>query len=169
MTATELDPERTDLRDFDAFCRRVHGSLIGSMTLYCGDPVEAEDFAQEALARAYRDWHKVSQMASPEAWVHRSAMNLAHSWYRRRRPDPQPTVEPGAVPPEEALELRAAVKRLPRRQRQVIVLRFYLDWSVAGTAEALGIAPGTVRALTAQAVKSLRTTLGRDWKDPENE
>lgn len=169
MLVTAPSHERTELRDFDAFCRHMHGGLVGSMTLYCGDPVEAEDFAQEALARAYRDWQKVSQMASPEAWVHRTAMNVAHSWYRRRRPDPQPTVEPGAVPTEEALELRAAVRRLPRRQRQVIVLRFYLDWSVAATAEALAIAPGTVRASTAQAVKSLQATLGRDWKDLGND
>src|SRR5258705_12056680 len=71
--------------DFDSFCRGVHPRLVGAMTLYCGDGAAAEDFAQEALARAYRDWATVSQLDAPEAWAHRVAMNLAHSWYRRVR------------------------------------------------------------------------------------
>lgn len=60
------------------------------------------------------------------------------------------------------------MNRLPRRQRQVVVLRFYLDWSVTRTGEVLGIAEGTVRALTTQAVKTLQERLGREWEDGAN-
>jgi RNA polymerase sigma-70 factor (sigma-E family) len=155
---------------FDEFCGRLHPRLVGAMTLYCGDPAAAEDFAQEALARAFKDWEKVSRLDSPDAWVFRVAMNLAHSWYRRsRHREEAAPVSMAAVPPEDALALRQAVNGLPRRQRQAVVLRFYLDWSVAQTAAALGIADGTVRALTAQAVKTLQTTLGREWKDGVDE
>ena len=136
------------------------------MTLYCGDPFAAEDFAQEALARACKAWRKVSALESPEGWVHRVAMNLAHSWYRRlRRAQPPATAPLSVVPTEDALALRAAVSRLPRRQREALVLRFYLDWSVARTSAAMGIAEGTVRALTSQAVSALQETLGREWEE----
>jgi len=56
-----------------AFCHREHRRLVGALTLYCGDAELARDLAQEALARACRDWSKVSRMAAPGAYVHRRA------------------------------------------------------------------------------------------------
>jgi RNA polymerase sigma-70 factor (sigma-E family) len=152
---------------FDGFCRRVHPRLVGALSLYCGDAGAAEDFAQEALARAYRDWSTVAQLSSPEAWVHRVGMNLAHSWYRRLargRRAPQ-AVPPAPADHDDALALRRAVGALPRRQRQAVVIRYFLDWSVADTADVMGCAEGTVRALTAQALAALRAALGATWED----
>lgn len=74
-----------ELLDPAAFCDRVSGRLVGSLTLYCGDRHLAEELAQEALARAWERWPAVSRMASPEGWAFRTAMNLARSGFRRRR------------------------------------------------------------------------------------
>jgi DNA-directed RNA polymerase specialized sigma24 family protein len=68
----------------DAFCRREYRRLVGALSLYCGDPSVAEEVAQEALYRACRRWSQVSQIQAPGAWVHRVAINIANSAYRRR-------------------------------------------------------------------------------------
>ncbi len=53
--------------------------------MFCGDALVAQEMAQEALIRAYRDWRKVRGLASPKAWVHTVGMNLARSHFRRRK------------------------------------------------------------------------------------
>ena len=167
MTAEAHPAKEAEASSFEAFCRRAHPRLVGAMSLYCGDAGVAEDLAQEALARAYRDWSSVSQLASSEAWVHRVAMNLAHSWYRHLRLARRPVHPTGAeqLALDDGLVLRRAVSMLPRRQRQAIVIRYFLDWTVADAAEVMGCAEGTVRALTSQGLAVLRAELGEDWKE----
>ncbi len=70
--------------ELDAFCRREHPRLVGALTLHCGDRWVAAELAQEALARVCADWPRVSRMQAPGAWVHRVAMNLCTSHFRRR-------------------------------------------------------------------------------------
>lgn len=104
--------------DLVVFCEQQHPRLVGALSLYCGDTLLAEEFAQDALRRACRDWPKVRQMVAPGAWVHRVGMNLAHSWFRRRSAERralarshQDLVE---RPPEtaEQLAVRESVARL---------------------------------------------------------
>jgi RNA polymerase sigma factor (sigma-70 family) len=153
-------------RDVEAFCRAEHPRLLSALTLYTGDRDLAAELTQEALARTHRNWPSVSQMEAPGAWAHRVAVNLANSSLRRRRYERAAAARAAARlpagqldrPPSDqgAVELRAALAGLPRRQREALLLRFLLDLSVEDTAERMGCAPGTVRALTAQGVGRLR-------------
>lgn len=156
--------------DYEAFCRDEHPRLVGTLSLYCGDSFVAEELAQEALARAYRDWHKVAEMAAPGAWAHRVAMNLAKSYFRRRaaerRARARQTAQARAVEPApevaEALAVRRAVAALPERQRRTLLLRFYRGLSVAETAALTGQSESAVTSLTHRALKGLRAGLDLD-------
>jgi len=159
-----------------AFCHREHRRLVGALTLYCGDAELARDLAQEALARACRDWSKVSRMAAPGAYVHRIAINLAHRHLRRRRLestanrralDDQRAAGAGAgADIADRLVLRQAVAALPPRQRTALILRYYSDLPVAEVAALMRCREGTVKALTHQAIASLRDRSGlRDLEE----
>jgi RNA polymerase sigma factor (sigma-70 family) len=163
-----------NLPSCEAFCRALAPRLVGSLVLYCGDRGVAEEFAQEALARAVERWAQVGAMAAPEAWVYRVAFNLARSGFRRRAAERRatgrlPVVVPAASDPTDAVAVRDAVRALPPRQRAVIVARFYAGLSVAETADALGCAEGTVKAATHQALRNLRAAGLVDDEDEEVE
>jgi RNA polymerase sigma factor (sigma-70 family) len=90
-------------------------------------------------------------------------MNLANSWFRRRKAERTATDRVRAFPesrerwqPEEVLAVRAAVSALPRRQRTALVLRYFRDLTVEQAAHEMGCRPGTVKALTSQAIAGLR-------------
>lgn len=148
-----------------AFCRREHPRLVGALSLYCGDAALAEELAQEALTRVCQRWEHVSSRYAPGAWTHRVALNLAHSWYRRRAAERRALARHGADPPvdpasADQLAVRAAVARLPHAERRVVVLRYYLGYSVQDVAELGGQTPEAVRVLTHRAVNRLRGHLG---------
>jgi len=145
--------------DFDTFVATRSSSLLRTAYLLTGDHALAEDLLQTALAKAWRAWGRIDD---PEPYVRRIIANTYASWWRRRWNGEQPT---GDVPEtadvtgsssDERADLWSAVLRLPKRQRAVIVLRFYEDLSEAETAAALGIAPGTVKSQTSKALQSLR-------------
>jgi RNA polymerase sigma-70 factor (sigma-E family) len=151
-----------DAEAFERFCRAEYGSVVRTAWLITGDREAAVDLAQEAFARAFERWASVSRLDRPGAWATRVVTNLALSWQRRRRREQRALAsqaERWAVPVDPApsdLDLLRALSRLTARQRTVIVLRYYADMPVAEVASALGRRPGTVRALTAQALAILR-------------
>jgi RNA polymerase sigma-70 factor (sigma-E family) len=146
------------------FCRRMHPQLVGTLTLYCGSRMVAEELAQEALIRVWDRWETVSALNSPAGWAHHVALNLARSWSRRRAAERRAHARAGmpdavareTLDAEDVLVLRQAVASLPPRQRAVVAWRFYADLSVEETAGVLGCAPGTVKSLTHKAVAALR-------------
>jgi RNA polymerase sigma-70 factor (sigma-E family) len=150
-----------------AFVRLEHPRLVGALALYCGDLDLAEELAQEALARAVRDWNHLTTLRAPGAWTHRVAINLANSWYRRRAAEQRARARhgpsEGGVAPEadhaDVLAVRAAVAALPRRQRAAVVLRYFADLPVADVAVAMGCAEGTVKSLTSKGMHALRGAL----------
>jgi RNA polymerase sigma factor (sigma-70 family) len=153
MNEREAGPER--------FCAEVGPRLVGSLTLYCGDRLLAEEFAQEALARAVERWARVGRMVAPEAWTYRTAFNLARSSFRRAAAERRARARlPRAAAPmpdaADAIAVRDAVRALPPRQRQVIIARYYLGLDVAETARVLGCRDGTVKAHTFKALSNLR-------------
>jgi RNA polymerase sigma-70 factor (sigma-E family) len=126
-----------------------------------GDRAEAEDIAQETLARAALRWLRLHER--PEGWVSRVASNLAIDRYRRRRRQPRfPTGPVGLVDDRlaERRDLVAALRRLPRRQREVVVLRYLADFSEADVAAALGCSVGSVKAHASRGLTALRRELG---------
>lgn len=154
--------------DLVAFCQREHARLVGTITLYCGDRALGEEIAQEALASACERWEKVRTMDAPGAWVHRVAINATNSRFRRLgaerrarrrlegRHDDVVTDPDGA----DALAIRRGLAALPARQRQALVLRFYLGLSVAETARWMESSEAAVKALTQRAIARLRELLG---------
>lgn len=150
----------------DAFCLEQYRPLVGALGLYTGDAALAEELAQEALARALLHWDRVAKARSPGAYVHRVAMNLANSHFRRRRAAGRALARHGPgeevhrdPPVADVLAVRQAVGQLPRRQRQIVVLRYRSELSFAEIAEVLGMTVGAAKALHHRAAGRLRRLL----------
>jgi RNA polymerase sigma factor (sigma-70 family) len=158
----------TQRLDFAEFYRRSRDDCLRTVLISVGDQDTAQEVVAEAFARACASWRTVSRHPAPAAWVVRTALNMNISRWRRRRrelpvPDPGVVTDlPAGEGPADSLidpRIKAALMRLPARQRQVVALRLLLDLDTARTAEVLGIAPNTVMAHMAQALAALRTDL----------
>jgi RNA polymerase sigma factor (sigma-70 family) len=144
----------------DAVYSRLFPKLVGALSLYCGDRWVAEEIAQETLSRL---WERSAsrEVESPDAWSYRVAFNLAKSWFRRRaierrvRPERERAVDGSDDATVDDIVMRAAIDRLPPRQRQAVVLRYFADLSVDDTATVMRCAPGTVKAHTHKALAAL--------------
>lgn len=71
--------------ELEVFYMAEYPRVLGALSLYVGDAALASELAQEVFVRVCRDWPRVSTMERPGAWAHRVGMNLANSWFRRRR------------------------------------------------------------------------------------
>ena len=148
--------------DFEDFFTANYEAVVQALRIAVGDAARAEEAAQEAFARAWARWRRVRAMDRPVAWVYVVALNVERKRWRRAS---ELLVEPSEVacdPTEQAagdFDLRAAVKRLPERQRAAIALRYLADLPVADVARAMGCADGTVKATVHQALRSLRISL----------
>ena len=151
--------------DFEEVFRKLlpRARRIGFRVL--GDHDDAEDAAAEAFARAHASWRRVGQLPYREAWILRVTANVAIDLSRHRRPL---LVVDGDVEHEEGavlhLSLVDALATLPRRQREVVTLRFLEDLSEADIARVLHISAGTVKKTTHRAMAALRRRLGPDWE-----
>jgi RNA polymerase sigma factor (sigma-70 family) len=157
--------------DFEELCEFSYTRVAKAAYLILGDRQEAQDVAQEAFSRALERWPEVGSMENPQGWLYRVAVNLSLStrrravrWVKGRIPD-SAAVESEPSDPG----LAKALSRLTPAQRAAVVLRFYSDLSVADTAQVLNKRPGTVRALTAQAISRLRDDLGPTWLEVHDE
>lgn len=156
-------------QELAAFCDREYPRLVGTLTLYCGDREVARDLAQEAMIKLVGSWKRVSRYERPGGWLHRVGLNLANSYFRRKRAEWRANGRVGGRRSQHAVEddradtrmaMRRAVAGLPRRQREVLVLRYFADLTTAEVADQLGITRGSVRVLTHRAVSSLRDEFG---------
>ena len=149
-----------DRSGFDEFVATRSPALLRTAYLLTGDHGLAEDLLQTALAKCWFAWGRID--GPPEPYVRRALATTYATWWRRKWRAERPT---GVLPerpaePRHVLEDRDALWRalgaLPRRQRAVVVLRYYEDLSEAETASALGISPGTVKSQAAKALATLR-------------
>ena len=158
--------------DFADLVHAAWPSLYRTAYLLLGDAAEAEDLTQTALAKTYASWSRVREPAAARGYARTVLVNTATSWFRRRswRNELPTETLPERLAPDTANDdrpvLMAALARLAPRQRAVVVLRFYDDLSVAETARALGISPGTVKSQTSVALDRLREVLGADVLHP---
>lgn len=147
---------------FGDFYAARHRAVFEALVLTLRNEELARDAAAEGMARAFQDWHKVGSYVNPSGWAYRVGLNWATSRLRkfRREVPGDRSCEPVAAQ-QQAInpELDAAIADLPVDQRAVIVLRYFLDFSEAATAEALGIAPGTVKSRTSRAKDRLAAAL----------
>jgi RNA polymerase sigma-70 factor (sigma-E family) len=157
--------------DHDRFSELVRAGsrgLLRSAWLLTGDWAAAEDLVQLSWAKTWARWDKIQRHEATELYVRKVMVTTFLGWRRRRwvgelpmgwlpdqaeRSDPFDAVEVRAV-------LVAAVRRLPRRQRAVVVLRYFDDLSEQATATMLGCTVGTVKSHTARALKTLKGVPG---------
>jgi len=152
------------MADSDGFAEFVgarSARLLRTAYLLTQDWARAEDLLQTSLAKAWFAWSRIE--TNPEPYVRKIIVNTYASWWRRRWNAERPT---GELPERAGHDAHAAVderdalwgalRRLPKRQRAVIVLRYFEDLTEAEVAEALGTAVGTVKSQAAKALAKLR-------------
>jgi RNA polymerase sigma-70 factor (ECF subfamily) len=158
--------------EFSEFFASQYGSLCWLGYLLTGSRAEAEELAQDALARTWWRWKLVRRPDDPGSYARQVLVNRRRSLLRRAavearwlaRTQPQEVaLSPGD---ERALVLWQAVKALPARQRAVLVLRFREDLTEVEVARLLGLPLGTVKSLGHRAMARLRARLGTPSLDP---
>lgn len=145
---------------FEAFVAARQLRALRAAFLLTRDWALAEDLLQASLAKLWLAWARVDD---PDAYLWRTLTHTYASWWRRKWRGELPTAglpdrvgEAGDLDRSDALDLWAALARLPRRQRAVLVLRYYLDLSEAQTAAAMDCSTGTVKSQTSKALGKLR-------------
>jgi RNA polymerase sigma-70 factor (sigma-E family) len=155
--------------EFERFAMRASPWLLRSAYLLTGDRGHAEDLLQLTLWRTARRWRAIR--GSPEAYAREVLVNLSRDRRRALSRRPVEVAQADLLIPGSAddvgrlLERDAmigAVRGLPRRQREVVVLRFFLGLSVEQTAAALDASQGTVKSYTARALARMRDLLGEN-------
>jgi len=143
-------------------------SLVRLAALLLRDPGAAEEIVQDAFVAMHGAWRRLSDPDRALAYLRRSVVNRSRSALRRRSvverhaPGPPPdaaSAEHGAMATLERSAVLNALRLLPQRQREVLVLRYYADLSEAEIADAIGISRGTVKSHASRGMAALRTTL----------
>ena len=150
-----------------------HRRLVGLAALLVDDRQTAEDVVQDAFAGLHRHWHHLRDPDAAVGYLNRAVVNGSRDTLRRRRragaavlqlvprSEELASAEHDAVAHQDADRLWAAVTALPTRQRQVLVLRYYLDQSEAEIAETLNVSRGSVKRHASRGVAAL----ARAWED----
>ncbi|GAA1258567.1 hypothetical protein GCM10009677_06660 [Sphaerisporangium rubeum] len=150
-------------------------ALLRAAHRLTGQPADAEDLLQAALARTYLAWERINDPAALDGYVRRAMVNINISWWRRRKLEEYPAEHLPDTPAREVPSpgeihelLEEALARLPVRQRTAIVLRYYEDMSEPEIAQALGVSVGTVKSTVSRGMAKLRgdVVLVRARRDP---
>jgi RNA polymerase sigma-70 factor (ECF subfamily) len=161
-----------------AFVEGEYRQVVATVELVCGSLPAAEDAVQEAMARAWEKGDGDREIRNLAAWITTVALNLVRSQMRRWRCERrardrlvplQHSLPDGPSLGGEAVAVRQALLALPRRQREVTTLRYYLGLDVAEIAEWLGIGDGTVKAMLFRARQSLAVALADDPEPDDQE
>lgn len=148
-------------------------SMRGTAYLLCGDWHRAEDLVQAAFTKLYLAWNRVSRHETLDGYVRQILVRTflderRLGWWRRVRltaslPDSGSVTPPAsgsvANDADDRLDLMAALATVPRRQRAVLILRYWEDLSVEETAALLNCSAGTVKSQAARGLATLRTRL----------
>jgi RNA polymerase sigma-70 factor (sigma-E family) len=157
--------EPTDGSASSAVTALYQANALGMVRLahvMLGDRGAAEDVVQDAFSGLYRRWAHLSDHEKALSYVRSSVLNACRSALRRVRPElseyPQADTRSGetaALDEEERVRVMAALRQLPHRQREVLVLRFYLDMTDEEIAAEMGIGASTVRSAAHRALAAL--------------
>lgn len=143
--------------------------LVRLAAFLTGDRDNAEEVVQDAYVSVHGSWRRLRELDRAEAYLRTAVVNASRSRLRRRqvaqrhRPEPLRDVasaEAFAVEHAQRETVLAALRELPRRQREAVVLRYYGDLSEAQTAAAMGCSTGAVKSHTSRAMAALRPLLG---------
>ncbi|GGO12794.1 RNA polymerase sigma factor [Microbispora rosea subsp. aerata] len=150
--------------EFRTYVQSRGAALLRVANQLTGNPSDAEDLLQTALARTYLAWDRIRDRSSLDGYVRRAMVNINISWWRRRKLEEFPSEELPDVPVQQDSrhrydELEQALDRLPARQRTAIVLRYYEDMTEPEIARTLGISVGTVKSSVSRGMAKLRGDL----------
>jgi RNA polymerase sigma-70 factor (sigma-E family) len=163
----DLDADRAVTELYAAHYR----SLVRLAALLVRDIGTAEEVVQDSFVAMHGGWRRLRDSEKALSYLRQSVVNRSRSVLRHRvvvdrnapKPPPDmPSAEHGAIALLERSAVIAALRTLPARQREALVLRFYGDMSEAQIADAMRISKGAVKSHTARAMATLRTVLERD-------
>lgn len=159
----------TDAREAIAELYRVqYRDLVRLAALLLDERGASEEVVQDAFVKLQLGWDRLRDHDRADAWLRSAVLNGARSRMRRRltvarHPEPPPgdaaSAESGALASDAHERMIAALRRLPGRQREALVLRYYLDLSEAEMSDAMGIAAGSVKTHLHRGIDSLKQHL----------
>jgi RNA polymerase sigma-70 factor (ECF subfamily) len=160
-----------DESDFDEFYLVSRARLLRQLTMMTGDAEVAADVLQEAYARAWQRWRRVSTLDNREAWIRTVAWRVAISQHRRRlvaadrvrRLFGQEDAVAQPARRDETLDVRTALRRLAPEHRRALVLYEICGMSVAQVAAETGVPEGTVKSRLSRGRAALEAALGADY------
>ena len=167
-SATEVKPEMLADEAVTELYSSHYRSLVRLAVLLVRDEPTAEEVVQECFIAMHDGWHRLGNEEKALSYLKQAVVNRSRSVLRHRsvidRDTPQPapdipSAEQGAISLLERSALITALRGLPDRQRQALVLRYYADLSEAQIAEMMGISKGAVKSHTARGMTSLRALL----------
>ncbi len=166
---TEALTAAPDARQHVTALYQAHAlALVKLAVLMTGDQSTAEDVVQDAFLGLYRRWQALRDADRAAGYLRSSVLNGCRSVHRVRFRREAVTLDaPGAADSAEAeamlgeahREVLAALRRLPSRQREAVVLRYYLDMTEEQAAQAMGVSRGTVKSATSRGVAALARRL----------
>ena len=162
-------------RLLEHFCEQTHPRLVGALSLAVGDRFLAEELAQEALLRACQRWSYVRDLQSPGGWCYRVGVNLGRNVVRRRvierRANARVQEVDGHIDPDVAdrLAVQEALGGLTAKQRDAVILRYYLGLTAEESGSLLGLSQGAVRGLTHRALAAMSGVLSDELQVEAND
>ncbi|MET9269707.1 SigE family RNA polymerase sigma factor [Kribbella sp. NPDC003557] len=158
------------MSSLDEVVRSTEHRLLRLGLMLSGSRHNAEDLVQSVLTRAHKQWERIGGLEHPEAYLRTMVVNEYLGWRRLLKNREVPLAEPIELPADDDLGARQAQRdatwrlltRLPRKQRAVLVLRYYEDLPDQEIAAILGVAPATVRSNAARALATLRDHLSAE-------
>jgi len=166
---------RVDDAAVNEFLHTAYPRLVAAVALVCSSHAAAEDAVQEALLRAWERSEKGEEIEHLNAWVATVALNLARSGLRRviaerkARTKLAAAYRQGAGPSGDRVDVERALTALPRRQREAVVLRYYLQMDTREAADVLHTSEGTVKSTLFRARASLANALGVPDEEEAND
>jgi RNA polymerase sigma factor (sigma-70 family) len=166
--AFSLTREQTGERSFEELFAEEYPRLTRALFLLCGDTAQAEDLAQEAMARVYERWERVRTMESPTGYAYTVALNLHRRSFRRanlfqRKAWPAREEADHVAQAETRSDVRRALSSMPLELRTTLVLSEWLGMTSPELGQAMGIRPGSARARLHRARAVFRDLLGDDY------
>jgi RNA polymerase sigma-70 factor (sigma-E family) len=167
VTSSQAGDEQDAAAEAVTWLYKAHVvSLTRLAHVMLGDRAAAEDVVHDAFCGLYLRWHHLADTGKALSYVRSSVLNGCRSVMRRRTPvgsdsEPPPTAsaESAVMAWVERQEIMRAIRQLPPRQREVLVLRYYLDLSDAEIAAVMGIGASSVRSAARRAGQSLGRTM----------
>jgi len=145
--------------DFDGFCRAEYAGIYRAALAFTGDKEAALDATQEAFSRAFARWSRLSREPWAGGWVMTTALNLCKGSRSQNAVSTGFEQMPPVTDSDIHLDLESALRTLPLRQRQAVLLHYLADLPIASVAHLMGASEGTIKTHLARGRRSLSRVL----------